>query len=170
MKIQRKLLLNLCLLLETIQRYGQLNSLIHNSYQTHHTGVLIRKETSYMPPHFTELGGSLPHSQVSTNRPSPSQINPFLCPSHFWQAHLFFLPAQDKDLSAPRYKQNDMKEWKCHFHSSSLSPDFLPIFFRNVMFVKLRRGGKGWRRRGGGCHVPDKYELFTLSLVLFFPP
>jgi hypothetical protein len=33
-----------------------------------------------------ELGGSLPHSQQSTNCPYPSQINPFLCPSHFWQA------------------------------------------------------------------------------------
>ena len=35
-----------------------------------------------------ELGGSLPHSQESTTCPYPSQINPFLCPSHFWQAQL----------------------------------------------------------------------------------
>jgi len=35
-----------------------------------------------------ELGGSLPHSQQSTTCPYPSQINPFLCPSHFWQMQL----------------------------------------------------------------------------------
>ena len=35
-----------------------------------------------------ELGGSLPHSQESTTCPYPSQINPLLCPSHFWQAQL----------------------------------------------------------------------------------
>jgi len=35
-----------------------------------------------------ELGGSLPHSQEPTTCPYPSQINPFLCPSHFWQAQL----------------------------------------------------------------------------------
>jgi len=35
-----------------------------------------------------ELGGSLPHSQESTTCPYPSQINPFLCPSHFSQAQL----------------------------------------------------------------------------------
>jgi len=39
-------------------------------------------------PHFMELGGSLPHSQESTTCPYPRQINPFLCPSHFWQAQL----------------------------------------------------------------------------------
>jgi len=39
-------------------------------------------------PHFMELGGSLPHSQVSTTCPYPSQINPFHCPSQFWQAQL----------------------------------------------------------------------------------
>jgi len=32
--------------------------------------------------HFMELGGSLPHSQEYTTCPYPSQINPFLCPSH----------------------------------------------------------------------------------------
>jgi len=35
-----------------------------------------------------ELGGSLPHSQQSTTCPYPSQINRFLCPSHFWQTQL----------------------------------------------------------------------------------
>ena len=35
-----------------------------------------------------ELGGSLPHSQEYTTCPYPSQINPFLCPSHFWLAQL----------------------------------------------------------------------------------
>jgi len=35
-----------------------------------------------------ELGSSLPHSQKSTTCPYPSQIIPFLCPSHFWQAQL----------------------------------------------------------------------------------
>ena len=35
-----------------------------------------------------ELGGSLPHSQQSTTCQYPSQINPFLCPSHFWQSQL----------------------------------------------------------------------------------
>jgi len=40
-----------------------------------------------------ELGVSLPHSQQSTTCPYPSQINPFFCPSHFWQAQLLsFLP------------------------------------------------------------------------------
>ena len=39
-------------------------------------------------PAFMELGGSLPHSQQSTTFPYPSQINPYLCPSHFWQAQL----------------------------------------------------------------------------------
>jgi len=38
--------------------------------------------------HFMEHGGSLPHSQQSTTCPYSSQINPFLCPSHFWQAQL----------------------------------------------------------------------------------
>ena len=32
------------------------------------------------------LGGSLPCSQQPTTCPYPSQIDPFLCPSHFWQA------------------------------------------------------------------------------------
>jgi len=35
-----------------------------------------------------ELGSSLPHSQQSTTCPYPNQINPFLCPSQFWQAQL----------------------------------------------------------------------------------
>jgi len=35
-----------------------------------------------------ELGGSLPHSQQSTTCPYPSQTNPILCPSYFWQAQL----------------------------------------------------------------------------------
>jgi len=35
-----------------------------------------------------ELGGSLPHPQQPTTCPYPSQINPFLCPSHFRQAQL----------------------------------------------------------------------------------
>ena len=35
-----------------------------------------------------ELEVSLPHSQESTTCPYPSQINPFLCPSHFWQTQL----------------------------------------------------------------------------------
>jgi len=35
-----------------------------------------------------ELGGSLSHSQESTTFTYPTQINPFLCPSHFWQAQL----------------------------------------------------------------------------------
>jgi len=38
-----------------------------------------------------ELGSSLPHSQESTTCPYPSQINPFLCPSHFRQAQLVSL-------------------------------------------------------------------------------
>jgi len=37
-------------------------------------------------PHFMKLGGSLPHWQESTTCPYPSQINPFLCQSHFGQA------------------------------------------------------------------------------------
>jgi len=32
-----------------------------------------------------KLGDSLPHSQETTTCPNPSQINPFLCPSYFWQ-------------------------------------------------------------------------------------
>ena len=39
-------------------------------------------------PHFMELWGSLPHSQQSTACRYSSPINPFLCPSHFWQAQL----------------------------------------------------------------------------------
>jgi len=35
-----------------------------------------------------ELGGSLPHSQESITSRYSSQISPFLCPSHFWQAQL----------------------------------------------------------------------------------
>jgi len=35
-----------------------------------------------------ELGGSLPHSQESTTCPYSSQINPFLCPSHFGRSSL----------------------------------------------------------------------------------
>jgi len=35
-----------------------------------------------------KLGGSLPHSKESTTCPYPSQINQFLCPSHFWQSQL----------------------------------------------------------------------------------
>jgi len=38
-----------------------------------------------------ELWGSLPHSQQSIKSitcPYPCQTNPFLCPSHFWQAQL----------------------------------------------------------------------------------
>ena len=57
------------------------------------TGVLIsawpdQEGNKLHSPHFMELGGSLPHSQESTTCPYPSQINPFLCPSHFWQAQL----------------------------------------------------------------------------------
>jgi len=37
-----------------------------------------------------ELRGSLPHSQGSTTCPYPSHINPFLCPSHFWQAQFVY--------------------------------------------------------------------------------
>ena len=35
-----------------------------------------------------EVVSSLPHSQQATTSTYPSQINPFLCPSHFWQAQL----------------------------------------------------------------------------------
>jgi len=50
-----------------------------------------------------EVGSSLPHSQQSTTCPFPSQINPFLCPSHFGQAQLVtFL--RTKDLPALRYE------------------------------------------------------------------
>jgi len=57
------------------------------------TGVLIsplpnQEGDKLHSPHFMELGGSLPHSQESTTCPYPSQINPFLCPSHFWQVQL----------------------------------------------------------------------------------
>jgi len=34
------------------------------------------------------MEGSLPHSQEYNTCPYPRQINPFLCPSHFWQAQL----------------------------------------------------------------------------------
>ena len=37
---------------------------------------------------FYGIGGSLPHSEESTTCPYISQISPFLCPSHFWQAQL----------------------------------------------------------------------------------
>ena len=40
-----------------------------------------RKQATF--PHFMELGGSLPRSQESTTCPYRSEINPFLCPSHF---------------------------------------------------------------------------------------
>ena len=48
-----------------------------------------------------ELGSSLPHSQESATCPYPSQINPFLCPSHFRQTQLVSPPGRAKDLSAP---------------------------------------------------------------------
>ena len=47
-----------------------------------------RKETSYIPQIFMELGGSLLYRQQSTTCPYLSQINPFLCPSNFWLAQL----------------------------------------------------------------------------------
>ena len=58
------------------------------------TGVLISPQpdqegNKLHSPHFMELGGSLPHSHESTICPYPSQINPFLCPSHFRQAQPF---------------------------------------------------------------------------------
>jgi len=57
------------------------------------TGVLIspyldQEGNKLHSPHFMELGDSIPHSQQSTTCPYPSQINPFLCLSHFWQAQL----------------------------------------------------------------------------------
>jgi len=57
------------------------------------TGVLIspypdQEGNKLHSPRFMEDGGSLPHSKVSTTCPYPSQINPFLCPSHFWQTQL----------------------------------------------------------------------------------
>jgi len=43
----------------------------------------------------------------------------------------------------------------------------LPLLFPFVPRCLSNYGGVGGGREGG-CHVPDKYELFTLSLVLFF--
>ena len=53
-----------------------------------YTGVLIcfwsgQEGNKLLSLHFMELGGLLPHSQVSTTCPYPSQISSFLCPSHF---------------------------------------------------------------------------------------
>jgi len=54
-----------------------------------------------------ELGCSLPHSQESTTCPSPSQINPLLCPSHFSQAQLVSF------LVGPRTYQHPGTHYRC---------------------------------------------------------
>ena len=63
-----------------------------SSFESHYSGadkfLAIPGRRKLHFPHFMELRGSLPHSQQSTTSPYPSQINPFLCPSHFWQAQL----------------------------------------------------------------------------------
>jgi len=69
-----------------------------------------------------ELGGSLPHSQQSTTCPYPSQINPFLCPSHFWQAQLVsFLVG----LRTYQHQVNDL------LVSKSVPFSSRPVIFQN---------------------------------------
>jgi len=101
-EIQRSWLLTeplqICEFHEDRQREGQtfLTSAIfhlHVYRVTQYTGVLIcpqpdQEGNKLHSLHFMELGGDLPHSQQSTTCPYPSQINAFLCPSHFWQTQL----------------------------------------------------------------------------------
>ena len=75
-----------------------------------YTGVLIspyagQERNKLHSPQFMELGVSLPHSQESTTCPYPSQIEPFLCPLHFWQVHFFsFLVGLRTYQHAGKYK------------------------------------------------------------------
>jgi len=65
-------------------------------------------------PHFMEVEGSLSHSQDSTTCPYPSQINPFLCPSHFGQPQRFsFLVGLRiyQHTSSPNIKDRNIKEY-----------------------------------------------------------
>ena len=60
---------------------------------TQNTGVQIRpypnqEGNKLHSPNFVELVSSLPHPQQFTTSKYPSQIKPFLCPSHFWLAQL----------------------------------------------------------------------------------
>ena len=61
-----------------------------------------------------ELGGPLPQSQVSTTCPYPSQINPFLCPSPFWQAQLVSFLVQLQTYQHPGIKMLENSESFSH--------------------------------------------------------
>ena len=65
-------------------------------------------------PHFMELGGSLPHSQKSATCPYPSQIDPFLCPSHFWQAQLVFVQVGLRTYQHPSVTMCSLIGWYTH--------------------------------------------------------
>jgi len=71
-----------------------------------------------------ELGGSLPRLQNSTTCPYRSQINPFLCPSHFWQAQLFSFLVGLRTCQHPRYKRT----------------------YVNSLFLAVNEGGPVWVR------------------------
>jgi len=65
-----------------------------------------------------ELEGSLPHSQQSTTCSCPSQINPFLCPSHFWQTQFVSFLVGLRTYQHPRYGQGCVvTAWLWCFHS-----------------------------------------------------
>jgi hypothetical protein len=73
-----------------------------------------------------KLGGSLPHSQTPITCPYPSQINPFLCPSHFWQAQVVsFLVG----LRTYQHPVND------HLVSKSVPFYSLTVIFQNSFSI-----------------------------------
>ena len=88
------------------------------------------------------LGGSLPHSQESTTCPYPSQINPFLCPSHFWQTQLVSFLVGLRTYQHPG-KVTISHEWLI-MQGIVKGKVKLPLYtYVGIMPLKVLHGGNG---------------------------
>jgi len=91
-----------------------------------------------------ELVGSLPHLQGSTTGPYPSQINSFLCPSHFSEARLVsFLVGlktyqhPDSEVSLGVWIDNS-KLWKVYIIISII---IVVVVIKTMAFLRVSHSG-----------------------------
>jgi len=75
-----------------------------------------RKQATF--PAFYELESSLPHLQEPTTCPYPSQINPILCPSYFWQAQLVSFLVGLRTYQKPNKYQEKNYLLRLSFHTT----------------------------------------------------
>ena len=88
-------------------------------------------------PTFYGTGFSLPHSQQSTTCPYPSQISPFLCPSHCRQSQLVSFPVGLRTYQHPGIITSIRYLNKCKILSPNQSNDILQHECLYVQYICL---------------------------------